>query len=52
MARGEMVRYLAERQITNPEQVKSFKRLNYRFDEFRSDENTYLFIRDRAGESR
>lgn len=51
MARGEMVRYLAERQITNPEQVKSFKRLNYRFDEFRSDENTYLFIRDRAGES-
>lgn len=52
MARGEMVRYLAERQITNPEQVKSFKRLNYRFNEFRSDENTYLFIRDRAGESR
>lgn len=52
MARGEMARYLAERQITNPEQVKSFKRLNYRFDEFRSDENTYLFIRDRAGESR
>lgn len=52
MARGEMVRYLAERQITNPEQVKSFKRLNYRFDEFRSDENTYMFIRDRAGESR
>lgn len=52
MARGEMVRYLAERQITNPEQVKSFKRLNYRFDEFRSDENTYIFIRDRAGESR
>ncbi len=51
MARGEMVRYLAERQITNPEQVKSFKRLNYRFDEFRSDENTYMFIRDRAGES-
>lgn len=52
MARGEMVRYLAERQITNPEQVKSFKRLNYRFNEFRSDENTYMFIRDRAGESR
>lgn len=51
MARGEMVRYLAERQITNPEQVKSFKRLNYRFDEFRSDENTYLFILDREGES-
>lgn len=51
MARGEMVRYLAERQITNPEQVKSFKRLNYRFNEFRSDENTYMFIRDRAGES-
>ena len=44
MARGEMVRYMAEHQITEPERVKAFARLNYRFDEMRSDENTYVFV--------
>ena len=51
MARGEMVRFMAEQQIVNPEQVKSFNRLNYRFDESRSDDNTYIFLRDTAGEA-
>ncbi len=45
MARGEMVRYLAENQITDPKEVKNFDRLNYRFDEVRSDESTYVFLR-------
>lgn len=48
MARGEMVRYMAEQQTVNPEQIKSFNRLNYRFDETRSDDNTYIFLRDRV----
>ena len=48
MARGEMVRYMAQNQITDPEQIKLFNRLNYRFDESRSDGNTYIFLRDRA----
>ena len=26
-------------------------RLNYRFDESRSDDNTYIFLRDTAGEA-
>ena len=51
MARGEMVRYMAQNQVSAPEQVRSFTRLNYRFDECRSDDNTYIFLRDVAGES-
>ena len=50
MARGEMVRFLAEQQIRNPEQLKAFDRLNYRFDPSRSDENTYIFLRNPLGE--
>ena len=51
MARGEMVRYMAQNQIEKPEQVKSFSRLNYRFDESRSDDSTYIFLRDITGEA-
>lgn len=51
MARGEMVRYMAQNQVSAPEQIKSFNRLNYRFDESRSDDNTYIFLRDRVGGS-
>ena len=51
MARGEMVRYMAQNQVSAPEQVKSFNRLNYRFDESRSDDNTYIFLRGRVGGS-
>lgn len=45
MARGEMVRFLAENQITDLEQVKSFNR-NYSFDKTRSDGEKYVFIRN------
>ena len=51
MARGEMVRYMAQNQIENPEQLKSFNSLNYRFDASRSDDNTYIFLRNRVGGS-
>lgn len=44
MARGEMVRYMAENQITDPEQLKSFDRLDYRFDASRSDQNKFVFL--------
>ena len=49
MARGEMVRYMAENQITDPEQIKSFHRLNYRFDPARSNEYLFVFILNAAG---
>ena len=46
-----MVRYMAQNQIENPEQLKSFNSLNYRFDASRSDDNTYIFLRNRVGGS-
>lgn len=44
MARGEMVRYMAENRINLVEDVKSFNRLNYSFVDHLSDDNTYVFI--------
>lgn len=44
MARGEMVRFLAENQIQKVEELRHFSGLNYRFDEVRSDEKTYVFV--------
>ena len=44
MARGEMVRFMAENQIEDPEQIKFFDRLGYRFDAARSDDNLFVFI--------
>ena len=46
MARGEMVRYLAGIGAEEPEQAMGFNWSGYRFDEDRSDEGTYYFIRD------
>ena len=46
MARGEMVRYMAENHIEQPEQMRSFDRLGYRFCAEESDENTYTFIKE------
>lgn len=45
MARGEMVRFMAENQITAPEELRLFDRLGYSFCEARSDEQTYVFIK-------
>lgn len=49
MARGEMVRYMAEHQVKEVEQITSFDRLNYRFDAIRSDSNTFVFILNATG---
>lgn len=49
MARGEMVRFLAEKQITDPEGIKTFDRLNYHFDPSRSNDNLFVFILDATG---
>ena len=45
MARGEMVRFMAETDAQHPEQIKGFDR-GYRFDENRSTDTEYIFIRD------
>lgn len=44
MARGEMVRYMAEKHIENIEEIKNFDRMNYQFSPEHSDENTFVFI--------
>ena len=44
MARGEMVRYMAEEQIEQEEQLKNFDRLGYIFSEEYSSENLYTFL--------
>ena len=46
MARGEMVRYLAESRAEDPAQMRNFDRLQYRFSQEDSDEHTYTFIRE------
>lgn len=45
MARGEMVRYLASIQATDPQQIKGFAWSNYAFDEAKSTETKYVFVR-------
>lgn len=45
MARGEMVRYLAEHQVEETEGIKSFDRLGYYFAEELSTEKEYVFLK-------
>ena len=45
MARGKMVRFMAEIGVQHPEQIKDFDR-GYRFDEKRSTDTEYVFIRN------
>jgi len=44
MARGQMVRYLAEEGITTPEEVTAFHQLGYTFSPERSTPDTYVFL--------
>jgi cytoplasmic iron level regulating protein YaaA (DUF328/UPF0246 family) len=46
MARGEMVRFMAENQITDPEELKRFDRFRYRFEPKRSNQKTFVFLRE------
>lgn len=45
MARGEMVRFMAERQVDDVQALKSFDHFGYAFEKTLSDEHTYVFIR-------
>ncbi|MCI8321503.1 MAG: peroxide stress protein YaaA [Dorea sp.] len=45
MARGEMVRFMAENGIEEPGEIKKFDRLNYAFREEMSSDREYVFIR-------
>ena len=45
MARGEMVRFMAENRVERLEDIRSFDRYGFAYDRERSDEDTYVFIR-------
>lgn len=45
MARGEMVRYLAQNKICDLEGLKRFDKLEYKYSQEKSNENTYVFIK-------
>ena len=45
MARGQMVRWLAEHKIKGPENLRAFDQLGYRFHEELSTENHHVFLR-------
>ena len=44
MARGEMVRFMAENNIENPEEIKKFNRLNYVYSPEHTTDNNIVFI--------
>ena len=45
MARGEMVRFMAENRVEEPEGIKQFSVMRYRFSEALSSEKEYIFMR-------
>ncbi len=45
MARGEMVRFLAQNQITEPGDMKAFDMLDFQYAPEHSDASTYVFLR-------
>ena len=46
MARGDMVRFLAERDITDPEGIKAYDGLHFRFCPELSTETEYVFLKE------
>ena len=50
MARGEMVRFMAEHQIEAPDGIRNFDRLGYRYRDDLSSETEYVFERQQTKE--
>ena len=44
MARGEMVRFMAENNVCDPEDIKNFRALGFRYSKERSDKNKMIFL--------
>lgn len=47
MARGEMVRFLADMQAGTPEDIQQFKGLGYHFSPQDSSDTTFVFVKER-----
>lgn len=48
MARGEMVRFMAENQIEDLEEIKKFDRMDFKYHKELSSEREFVFIAERA----
>lgn len=48
MARGEMVRWLAEQNVTEPENIRGFDRLGYAYRKELSERDHYVFVKEGA----
>ena len=48
MARGEMVRFMAEKRVEEPEGIKDFAVMGYRYAKELSSEKEYIFVRKKA----
>ena len=46
MARGDMVRFMAENAIEDPEDIKKYDRMHYRYSEEHSKPDRFVFVRD------
>ena len=46
MARGDLVRFLAERNITDPEGIQAYDGLHFRFCPERSSDTEYVFLKE------
>jgi len=47
MARGEMVRFMAENRIEDPEKIREFSALGYRYSEECSDKDSFVYLKDK-----
>jgi len=47
MARGEMVRFMAEKQVNDVEELKQFDSPNYQFAETYSSATNFVFLRQK-----
>ena len=45
-ARGAMASYIAQNQMDDIDRIKTFDLLNYRYDDKKSDETNFVFVRD------
>lgn len=45
MARGEMVRFMAENQVETPEEIQNFDRMGYEFHPELSSDQEYIFVK-------
>ena len=50
MARGEMVRFMAEKRVEEPEGIKDFAVMGYRYAKELSSEKEYIFVRSKESD--